>query len=112
MLKIASIAFAVIASAAILGGCSKSDVSIAAVVEGAQNVCKFVPSVESVVAVLSADPTIATAEAAIGVICSGFNAWAVNQPATTLSAKAASKEDIIFNTLVNGKTISVTGKKS
>jgi hypothetical protein len=107
--------FAVIAtaSALLLGGCNSStpNISITGIIDDAQKVCSFVPTAESVVAVIAAaNPVATTVGAVVNTICDGLKSWQANQVAGGLKAVAPGSK-VTYHMVIGGKDVLITGNK-
>ena len=83
-----------------VGGCAtiSGGINVADVQGDAVAACKFLPDAAAVVALLTADPAVTTAEAIARIICSAVTGNA--------GAKLRGATPVV---VVNGKTIPITG---
>jgi hypothetical protein len=97
-----------IAFITLLPGC-KTDININLVnqiVQDCQLVCKFVPTIFTVTSLISIDPTVATVEAAVALICNAFN----NLPVDVKREYKLGKVVTFTARTSNGGTIQIAGK--
>ena len=95
-----------ISVAAMAGACTSTGALDPTVIAAdCKTACAFAPTVGSIAALLSADPAIATAEAAVKMICSSFSAQHKLGGGAVVKGAAVS----VDVTLPNGKTVQVIG---
>lgn len=96
-----------LAPALALGSCtSTGQPDVQKIVDACKTACGFVPTVGSIIAIFTADPTIASVQAVVDLICKGFQA----SQAAPQAKRATAGQTATFDITVNGKTVIVTGQ--
>ncbi len=99
---------AALASFVALGGCtSTGGLNTALIAQDAQAVCNFVPTADSIAAVLTANPLVGTAEDVAAIICAAVTS---TTPAASAKLRATAPGTTISKTVtINGQSVTITG---